>query len=322
MSRLQERRLARGVPASTRQILAAFQADGDRNAEALAYERVGRIVLEQSDFLIAVWDGEPAAGRGGTTQIVQEALEQNVPVIWLHADRPRPPCVLLIDDSDNRQELQMEELESRFASRFSQAGGDTGSDFNFSHAYCAEKQPWFDFGRLFRIFRDVLAKGKFPGGSWKIKDFEPSARAEWTRMISQPPAPPEATQRYLLDRLCPHYAWADGLSGYYAGLLRSSSLATNLLSASAVLVAMLGLLFHGYHMGRPQNPGVDRIHFDRGDPGNHLAWPPQALARTLAQLQAARRVAPPILLPGSFGLPASHPSAARALFFRLRSFLG
>ncbi|MEI9967292.1 MAG: hypothetical protein WDM87_01170 [Terracidiphilus sp.] len=67
-------------------------------------------------------------------------------------------------------------------------------------------------------------------------------------MIAAPPAPPEDTQRYLLDKLCPHYAWADGLSGYYAGLLRTSSLATNLLSASAVLVATLGMLGHGYRL--------------------------------------------------------------------------
>jgi hypothetical protein len=235
---------------------AVFQADGERGEDALAYERIGRIVLEQSDFLIAIWDGEPAAGRGGTAQIVEEALEQNIPIVWLHASEQKEPCILLIDDSGNRQELPLEELNSRFASRFSQAEGEGNSDFNFSHAYCAEKQPRFDFGRLFRIFRDVLAKRRFPGGSWKIKDFEPSARAEWTKMVSQSPASPEATQHYLLDRLCPHYAWADGLSGYYAGLLRSTSLATNLLSASAVLVAMLGMLFHGYNLEGGRVPAL------------------------------------------------------------------
>ncbi len=204
------------------------------------------MVLEQSDFLIAIWDGEPAAGRGGTAQIVEEALEQNIPVIWLHGSLQQPPCVLLIDESGERQLLPLAEVESRFALRFSQS--KAGSDLNFSRIYCAEKQPRFDFGRIFRIFRDLLAKGKIRKGSWRIADFEPSARAEWAKMIATPPAPPEDTQRYLLDKLCPHYAWADGLSGYYAGLLRTSSLATNLLSASAVLVATLGMLGRGYNL--------------------------------------------------------------------------
>jgi hypothetical protein len=225
---------------------AVFQIDGARDAADVAYERVGRFVLEQSDFLIAIWNGEPAAGRGGTTQIVEEALAQNIPVIWLHASLQKPPCVLLIGESGDRQLLPLADLDSRFALRFSQS--KAGSDLNFSRIYCAEKQPRFDFGRIFRIFRDLLAKGKFRKGSWRISDFQPSARAEWAKMIATPPSPPENTQRYLLDKLCPHYAWADGLSGYYAGLLRSSSLATNLLSASAVLVAMLGMLGHGYHL--------------------------------------------------------------------------
>ena len=227
---------------------AVFQADGSREAEAMAYERIGRIVLEQSDFLIAIWDGEPAAGRGGTAQIVDEAIAQNVPVFWLHATQPVAPCILSTGESGSRDISPLEKLDSLPASRLSQVNGDGDRAFNFSHAYCAEKQPKYDFGRFFRIFRDALARGKFRRASWRLRDFEPSAREEWTKMMSNDPAPPPETQRYLLDRLCPHYAWADGLSGYYAGLLRSSSMATNLLSACAVLVAMLGWLCHVYHI--------------------------------------------------------------------------
>ena len=59
-------------------------------------------------------------------------------------------------------------------------------------------------------------------------------------MIANSPGLPEETHHYLLDRLCPHYAWADGLSAYYAGALRSSSLATSLLAAISVMVPMVG----------------------------------------------------------------------------------
>lgn len=235
---------------------AVFQVDGSRDASAAAYERIGRLVLEQSDFLIAIWDGEPAAGRGGTTQIIQEAIDQNIPVIWLHASLGQAPCILLADESGDRQSHPLRDLDSLFASRFSQGNAGAASALNFSRIYCAEKQPRFDFGRIFRIFRDLLAKGKFRKGSWRIADFEPCARSEWEKMISQSPAPPEDTQRFLLDRLSPHYAWADGLSGYYAGLLRASSLATNLLSASAVLVAMLGWLLHSYHLEGRRAPAL------------------------------------------------------------------
>jgi hypothetical protein len=46
-----------------------------------AYAHVGRYVVDHCDALIAVWDGEPSRGRGGTAENVQYALEQKRPVI-------------------------------------------------------------------------------------------------------------------------------------------------------------------------------------------------------------------------------------------------
>ncbi|MGA3372083.1 MAG: hypothetical protein ABSC48_10015 [Terracidiphilus sp.] len=46
-----------------------------------AYAEAGRYVVDHCDVLIAVWDGEPARGRGGTAEIVQYAMEQRRPVI-------------------------------------------------------------------------------------------------------------------------------------------------------------------------------------------------------------------------------------------------
>ena len=51
-----------------------------------AYQAVGRLVAEQSDLLIAVWDGKPARGQGGTGQVVAEAGTASCP--W-PGSRPR-----------------------------------------------------------------------------------------------------------------------------------------------------------------------------------------------------------------------------------------
>jgi hypothetical protein len=45
-----------------------------------AYERAGQLMVEHSDAVIAVWDGQPAAGRGGTADIVAYAEARHVPV--------------------------------------------------------------------------------------------------------------------------------------------------------------------------------------------------------------------------------------------------
>ena len=50
-----------------------------------SYARVGQYIVDHCDVMVAVWDGLPARGRGGTAEIVQYALEQNRPVIRIWA---------------------------------------------------------------------------------------------------------------------------------------------------------------------------------------------------------------------------------------------
>jgi len=45
------------------------------------FEAAGLTTLAQSDILVAVWDGKPAGGRGGTGQIVEEAARRGAPIL-------------------------------------------------------------------------------------------------------------------------------------------------------------------------------------------------------------------------------------------------
>jgi hypothetical protein len=69
----------------------ASETQAQRNA---SYAAVGREVLRRCDILLAVWDGNPAKGSGGTAQIVREADEGGIPVVWVHSKRPHPVRVL------------------------------------------------------------------------------------------------------------------------------------------------------------------------------------------------------------------------------------
>lgn len=57
-----------------------LQAGENREASYLA---AGLYVLDHSDVLIAVWDGQPARGLGGTGQIVAAARQQKMPLAWV-----------------------------------------------------------------------------------------------------------------------------------------------------------------------------------------------------------------------------------------------
>jgi hypothetical protein len=49
-----------------------------------AYLAAGRRVVELSNILMAVWDGEPAKGRGGTADVVAFARSRHVPLIHIN----------------------------------------------------------------------------------------------------------------------------------------------------------------------------------------------------------------------------------------------
>lgn len=59
-----------------------------------AYLLAGQLMLEMSDILIAIWDGQPVQGVGGTGQIVASAREKGLPIVWVHAGNRQPGTTL------------------------------------------------------------------------------------------------------------------------------------------------------------------------------------------------------------------------------------
>ena len=55
-----------------------------------AYEQAGRYVVEHADVLIALWDGEPARGQGGTAGTVGRARQCGLPLLWIVTAPPFP----------------------------------------------------------------------------------------------------------------------------------------------------------------------------------------------------------------------------------------
>ena len=68
---------------------AVFELDGAADERGRAYQAAGFVMLANIDLLIAIWDGEDAAGAGGTAQIVSRAITDGIPVIRLDPKAPR-----------------------------------------------------------------------------------------------------------------------------------------------------------------------------------------------------------------------------------------
>jgi hypothetical protein len=63
---------------------AVYELDFGRSVIDKQYLNAGTILLEQTDILLAFWDGSPAKGPGGTGEIVEIAKEKSIPIIHIN----------------------------------------------------------------------------------------------------------------------------------------------------------------------------------------------------------------------------------------------
>lgn len=86
----------RTAPQFAQYLAAAAQVDVSRptgTQRVEAYEAAGRAMVDASDVVLALWDGRPAVGRGGTAEIVAFATERGVPVVVVPVERAMAaPC--------------------------------------------------------------------------------------------------------------------------------------------------------------------------------------------------------------------------------------
>lgn len=212
-----------------------FELNGDRAQPEAAYEAVGRVVLGHSDILIAVWNGQAARGRGGTGQIVEEALTIGVPVVWIRADSGGQPEVLL-STVQRQQSAALSALRPLIADVLAVPARpeDEGTTLK---TFAGERRPEWTLGNLFILFRNVvLGRPAIP--AVRIPDWQAVSQKRWGEELGSLPA---GVCDPLMHWLRPMSTWADELATYYGGLYRSTFLNNFLLSVvgSAVSISTL-----------------------------------------------------------------------------------
>jgi hypothetical protein len=216
-----------------------LELDGSRatpDLENEAYQTVGRMVLAQSDVLIAVWDGEDAKGKGGTGQIVRESLLNEIPVVWISSAAPHEVMVLMGGEYEGFREVGLRELELRLK-RILKPEYPKKPDL--SRTYFSEKQPAWTWGFIFDAFCDVFSRERIDAGGIEVRDFEEETAEEWRKVWDACPDFPESVKEQIDGKFLLHYAWADKLANYYSNIYRSSFVANYLMAALAVFFALL-----------------------------------------------------------------------------------
>lgn len=234
---------------------AILELDGSRdtaespNLNSESYETAGRIMLNQSDVLIAIWDGDPGS-KGGTGQIVGEAERLGIPVIWIESKSPHAINVIL---QSIKTTTPWKDSSRGLAERIGQLlapppqpkpkYGEKPKD-DLRKAYFKESRRKVTLGFLWKLFRDLVADFKIRIPTIRLGRFEQSSDDEWghSRKIS-PPLPEEVLDR-IDTCLKSHYAWSDQLADYYANAYRSAFVFNYLMAGVAVLFAFAGYAAH------------------------------------------------------------------------------
>lgn len=246
---------------------AVFELDGCRARAGESYLAAGRVLLNQTDLLIALWDGKEPHGTGGTGQIVHEALHSGIPTLWVNWEAPgswhlmRPAWRLIQQPIDLQGDLRLltEEVTELLLPPDANNDGKEPADDDLREAYFDDRRrPWTPLGGWWNFFRDLL-RGKPKPLAIRVPEFGAATKAAWDEDWYGSPDKenrqhklPDSIIIWLEDNFISHYSWANQLSIYYANHYRSSFVWTYLLGAMAVLLALIGKTAHA-------SPEIEKI---------------------------------------------------------------
>lgn len=215
-----------------------------------AYALAGEATVAQSDIVLAIWDGKPARGVGGTGDVVEAAIRRGVPVLHVNASGDGGAVVLWSALAG----LSPEKLDHRNA-----PSGPLNDD-TLREIVRALLAPPLDEEEVagLRTFltdhaRRLSVRPEYPlllaltgvqplrRRNFIAPDYLRGAEASWRNFYDQPLVGMEETRESLIG-LQEAFAWADGLADHFAQSYRSAGVFNYVAGALAVMMALIGIL--------------------------------------------------------------------------------
>ncbi len=234
------------------------ELDGVRDSPATeerAYLQAGLVTVDQSDLVIAIWDGEEARGVGGTAMIKEEALSAGKPVIWINAAANKPPIVISPESSETplTEDLLRALVEGAVAPppreeiEHSFAGQATRALFAY-RTFADERAHRFNWGSFFQFWEKAFA-GKWPTARLLNETPDKEMARARSSTLAQKLQSSSHDQAVFNHLIIPRFAWADHLAVHYGNLYRSSYFFNYLFAAAAVLFALIDLVASDFDFG-------------------------------------------------------------------------
>lgn len=224
----------------------AVRARHFHDAAAAQAAHAGRVMVEQSDLLVGVWDNGSRDGVGGTGHTIVRALEIGTPVLLL--DPARPEHWSILSSTESLAGWQAHTGQDR--ERLHAVVGNALQPRDGSAARTLRDEAWHPRGtRASTLYRRIEALFGGEPRPWRplVQNYEPPERiaiGSAAPLVQAAAALPGADQAFvagLADDILPAFARADGISARLSDSYRSGMVANFLLAALAVIVGVAWL---------------------------------------------------------------------------------
>lgn len=205
-----------------------------------------RVMIEQSDLMVAIWDGASPGSIGGTRHSIESALYHGAPVIWI--DAAAPGSIRILEGPDALERLGPEQGLAEIGAFVGSLVGPADPDHS-ERAVQFHAERWHRRSRRrFHAYRriETVFGGAGPARFFRslVEHYEsPDAVVQGSAagVLAAAQALP-GTDAGFVNRLetqvFRRFAWADGLSTYLSDAYRGGMVMNFLLSAMAVIAGV------------------------------------------------------------------------------------
>ena len=225
-----------------------LELPGTRDDEPESYMMAGRATVAHCDVLIAVWDGLPARGRGGTADVVELAIKRGSPVIHLPVDAATPTRIvwsafdpMVVTEglqSTAERTFDVAHVEQTLAAELLPPADP--QERTFLKQFARERRRGYRIRIEYPLLLAVTGVKRFRPGNFRDSHCAAQIEEEWLsyRDVQFEPDKSGST----VDLLKEAYSWSDRLAGHFAQTYRSGHVFNFVLGGIAVCIGLSGFM--------------------------------------------------------------------------------
>jgi hypothetical protein len=221
-----------------------LELPGDPDAAVDAYVMAGRATVAHSDVLIAVWDGKPPRGRGGTAEVVQLALTRGTAIVHVPLDPEGearilwaafdPTVVTVADDPEVTRPLDRHSMDALLTGLLMPL--PDVQEQQFLKRFSKERLRHFRTRIEYPLLLAAAGVKRFTPRNYTDKYCAAQIRDEWLRYRVR--CADAHNIIAPIDLLEDAYSWADRLATHFAQTYRSGHIFNFVLGSVAVCLGL------------------------------------------------------------------------------------